>query len=64
MRTDDSPTYLPLVTACASHGVSRTVAFELARRGLLDTFLIGKRRYVYVNSLKSLPERLASGGDK
>jgi hypothetical protein len=62
MRTDDDPTYLPLVTACANRGVSRTVAFELARKGLLETFTIGKRRYVYLDSLRTLPERLTAAG--
>lgn len=58
------PLYRPLVEACADHGISRTVAFDLARRGLLRTFTIGVRRYVYLDSLKALPERLAGGGDK
>ncbi len=59
------PTYGPLVTACAYHGISRTVAFDLARNGLLQTFLIGTRRYVLLESLRTLPERLApnEGGE-
>lgn len=58
------PTYRPLVTACAEHGISRTVAFELARAGKLDTFTIGKRRYVSLESLRTLPERLAEESAK
>lgn len=54
------PTYRPLVTACADHGISRAVAFELARKGLLDTFTIGTRRYVRLESLRTLPDRLAA----
>lgn len=58
----DTPTYRPLVPACADHGISRSVAFELARKGLLDTFTIGARRYVRLESLRTLPERLAQEG--
>lgn len=54
-----SPAYRPLVEACNDHGISRTVAFDLARKGLLDTFTIGKRRYVRLESLRTLPERIA-----
>ena len=67
MRTEATPTYRPLVTACAEHGISRSVAFELARLGKLETFTIGTRRYVVLESLRTLPERLAAndaaGGD-
>lgn len=55
-----TPAYRPLVEACEEHGISRTVAFELSRKGLLDTFTIGKRRYVRMDSLHTLPERLAA----
>lgn len=58
----NSPTYKPLVTACQEHGICRSVAFELARKGLLETFAIGKRRYVYLDSLRTLPERLINQG--
>lgn len=54
-----APTYRPLVTACKEHGISRSVAFELVRAGKLQTFTIGQRRYVYLDSLRTLPERLA-----
>lgn len=50
----------PLVETCKAHGISRSVAFELARIGLLDTFTIGTRRYVRSESLRTLPERLAA----
>jgi hypothetical protein len=62
--TDSSPHFKPLVDACLEHGICRTVAFTLVSRGLLSTFTIGKRRYVYLDSLRTLPERLAAmGGD-
>ena len=58
MTPDLSPTFAPLVTACAANGISRSVAFELARKGLLETFRINSRRYVMLSSLSSLPDRL------
>lgn len=59
MERQHEPAYRPLVDACRDHGISRSVAFELARAGKLKTFAIGKRRYVYLESLRTLPERLA-----
>ena len=55
-----APSFLPLVEACRAHGISRSVAFELSQSGLLKTFTIGTRRYVYTESLRTLPERLAA----
>lgn len=52
--------FLPLVSACQQHGIGKTVAFELVKAGMLDTFQIGKRRYVVLASLHSLPDRLAA----
>lgn len=52
-------TYAPLVDACKAHGISRTVSFALCKAGLLENFRIGKRRYCYLESLRTLPERLA-----
>lgn len=54
-----SPTYGPLVRVCAQHGIGRSRAFELARAGLLETFYIGSKRYVYLASIASLPMRLS-----
>lgn len=59
MTNNIAPSFAPLVTSCAAHGISRSVAFELARKGWLETFRINSRRYVMLSSLKSLPERLA-----
>jgi hypothetical protein len=53
------PTYAPLVETCAAHGISRTKAFEFANQGLLDTFLLGRRKYVYLQSVRTLPQRMA-----
>lgn len=60
--TTDSPSFKPLVQACREHGICRTVAFNLSASGLLSTFTIGKRRYVQMDSLRTLPERLAAMG--
>jgi len=47
---ETSPLYRPLVEACREHGISRSVAFELARKGLLETLGI------FLN--QSLPETI------
>jgi len=49
-----------LVPECAKRNIQRTTAFRLAREGLIETFLIGRRRYVKIASLDSLPDRLPS----
>lgn len=54
----ESPAYRPLIEACREHGISRTVAYELVNTGDLKTFKIGARRYVYLDSLRTLPDRL------
>lgn len=57
---EQQPPYALLVPACLARGISRTVAFDMVRKGLLDSFCIGRRRYVYMASLDSLPARLAA----
>lgn len=56
--------FAPLVETCHCYGISRTVAFDLSKKKLLDTFLIGARRYVYLESLQTLPQRLAERGGR
>lgn len=51
--------FAPLVDICRAHGISRTVAFELASAGLIETFKIGTRRYAKTESIRTLPDRLA-----
>ena len=53
-----TPTFLPLVQAATLHGIGRTKIFELAAAGTIETFTIGTRRYVVLESLRTLPERL------
>lgn len=54
--------YAPLVSTCRAFGIGRSRAFEYARSGILRTTTVGSRRYVYLDSLRSLPERLAASG--
>lgn len=54
-----SPTYGLLVEECARRGISRSKGFMLVRDGLLDTFKLGRRTYIYLDSLDDLPRRLA-----
>lgn len=56
----DRRAFASLVETCREYGISRTIAFELAARGDLETFTIGRRRYVKLESLRTLPERLAA----
>lgn len=66
MGTQTEPAFGPLVEECEKHGISRSVAYELLASGQLETFKIGTRRYVLLESLKTLPIRLglASGKTK
>ena len=48
-----------LVHTCQAHGISRTVAYKLASKGILKTFNIGKRRYVMLDSLHAVPHTIA-----
>lgn len=52
------PKYQRLTAACAAYGIKRSYAYKLVQAGLLDTFTIGKGRYVYLASLQTLPMRL------
>ena len=56
------PSFGPLVEVCNAFGISRTVAFELAADGLLDTFKLNARRYVYIDSVRTLPQRISEEG--
>lgn len=52
--------YGPLVETCAEYGIRRSRAHEYAQNGLIDTFTMGRKRYVYRASLDTLPERIAA----
>ena len=55
--------YAPLVSTCRAFGIGKTRAFAYAKAGLLRTFLLGSTRMVRVDSVRTLPERLAAAGD-
>lgn len=48
----------PFIPECNKKGVGKTKAYELANAGLLETFQIGSKRYIYLDSLLTLPQRL------
>lgn len=50
----------PMVEECKRRGIGRTTAFDLAAKGLIQTFTIGRRRFVRIASLEALPDLLAS----
>jgi hypothetical protein len=47
-------TFGTLVCECKRRGIARTTAFKLAREGRIQTFCIGRRRYVVLASLEAL----------
>ena len=47
----------PFIPECAKRGIGKTKAYELANADLLETFQIGASRFVYMDSLLSLPAR-------
>ena len=51
--------YGPLIPECSKRGIGRTVAYDLINAGLLETFTIGRKRFVYLDSLMALPDRIA-----
>lgn len=53
-----SPAYGPLVEVCRAHGIGKTTAFELAKKGLLETFRLGVKRYVTLESIHELPKKI------
>lgn len=57
-----APTYGPFVPTCNAYGNGRSKAFQLAAAGTIETFLIGAKRFVMIDSLRSLPERLRAAG--
>jgi hypothetical protein len=58
-KTEERRAFGPLVEECRARGIGRTVAFELAKDGLIETFHIGRRVFVMLDSLDALPQTLA-----
>jgi hypothetical protein len=60
-----APNYGPLVPTCGAYGYGRTMSFKMAAEGLIETFTVGSKRFVIIESLRTLPDRLkAQGGAK
>ena len=59
MATTSDRDYRPFILECTKRGIGKTTAYELANNGDLETFLIGRKRFVYLDSLATLPQRLA-----
>lgn len=51
--------YGGLVREAEKRDIGRTKAFAFAKEGLLETFKIGNRKYVFIDSIDTLPQRLA-----
>ena len=58
MDTHGHREFRPFIPECAKVGLGRSKSYELAKAGLLETVTIGTRRFVYLDSLYSLPQRL------
>ena len=50
--------FAPFPAACVERGIHKTVAYELLNGGLLETFTIGRKRYVYLDGLLTLSQRI------
>jgi hypothetical protein len=50
--------YRKLIKACAERDICRTHAFLLQKAGVIETFQIGRARFVYLDELDALPTRL------
>ena len=58
MDTKNPATYGRLVEVCRAFGICRTLAFALAAAQLIETFMLRGRRYVYIESVRTLPDRI------
>lgn len=52
-------TFGGLVREAEKRDIGKTKAFEFAKLGLIETFKIGNRKYVYLDSFDTLPDRIA-----
>lgn len=49
--------YGRMVPECRKRGIGRSKAYELESTDMIETFSIGRGKYVYLDSLDSLPQR-------
>ena len=59
MNTSEQRDFGPFIPECAKRGLGKTKSYQLANAGMLEVFKIGAKTYVYMDSLLSLPKRLA-----
>lgn len=52
--------YVRAIPEFKKRGIGRTKSFEIIRRGLVEAFKLDGMLFVYLDSLDSLPERLAA----
>jgi len=62
--TDEQRDFRPFIPECTKRGLGKTKSYELANAGWLETFQIGTRRFVYIDSLLSLPQRLKEAANE
>jgi len=58
MITSEQREFRPFIPECRKRGIQKTKAYELANAGLLEVFNIGTRKFIFLDSLLSLPQRL------
>jgi len=58
MDTSEMRDFRPFIPECTKRGIGKTKAYALANAGLLETFAIGTKRFIYLDSLLSLPQRI------
>lgn len=56
--------FRPFIPECTKRGIGKTKAYELAKAGLIETFVLGTKRYCYLDSLLSLPQRLGTASNE
>lgn len=49
--------YGRMVPECRKRGIGRSKAYELESSDMIETFSIGRGKYVYLDSLDTLPQR-------
>ncbi len=57
MSTKELRDFLPFPKACIERGIGKTRAYELLNQGKLDTRKVGRKRFIYEDSLKTLLAR-------
>ena len=63
-NTNEQRDYRPFIPECTKRGIGKTKAYELANAGLIETFTLGTKRYVFLDSLLSLPHRIAGAAQQ